>query len=243
MREYALIKEAKTWCVMDKVILTDPPDRALQDSVFPVCHENVFFVENFDIPENSIVLDLCTGSGIIALFAAEKAKKVIAIDINPRAIEYAKLNSGLNGLTDKIDFIIGNLFTPVKDMKFDVITVNPPFEPTPGGFQNFLHSDGGEDGTKIWQEIIRQAPEYLTPTGSLQMIFYVRQEEYDNLCILDHTFINVHIKDLGVITPEKFDSYLRSRLSLLNPDRNLTFSSEYPIRYIYIKADGIRNEH
>src|SRR3989338_9266222 len=66
------------------------------------------------VKKNDVVLDLATGSGMIGIFCADKAKKVIATDINPRAINYAKFNAILNGVESKIEFRIGDLFNPVK---------------------------------------------------------------------------------------------------------------------------------
>lgn len=243
MTGISLLKEAKTWHYKDRIILTDPPETTRRDAVFPLCHENLYFVENFVIPEDSVVLDLCTGSGIIAIFAAETAKKVIAVDMNPRAIEYAKLNAELNGVIHKIDFRNGNLFEPVKGMKFDVITANPPFEPTPNGHLNFLHSDGGEDGVIILQEIITRAPDYLLPNGSLQMVFYLKEDRLEILSILERRFKEVFVNELGIISAKAYNSYLESKLFLLNDAKHLTISNEFPIRYLYIRADGLRNEH
>lgn len=243
MVEMSLLKEAKIWHYRDSIILSDFPESGRPDAVFPLCHENLYFVDNFVIPKNSTVLDLCTGSGIIALFAARKAKNVVAVDVNPRAIKFAKYNAELNGLIDKIDYRIGSLFDPVKDMSFNVITVNPPFEPTPSEYINYLHSDGGEAGANILKEIVARSPKYLLPNGSFQMIFYLRDDQLDIISVLKHKFKDVHLKELGVISAEAYNNYLASRLFRLNPDKHLKFSNKFPIRYLYVKADGPRNEN
>lgn len=243
MAKMSLLKEAKIWHYRDNIILSDLPESGRHDAVFPLCHENLYFVDNFVIPENSTVLDLCTGSGIIALFMAKRARKVVAIDINPRAIEFAKLNAELNGVINKIKFKIGNLFDPVKGMKFDVITSNPPFEPTPSEYRNYLYSDGGKTGTSILREIIEHAPKHLFPDGSLQMISYLREDQSDILSILKDKFEELNISELGMISAETYNNYLSSRLSILNPDKHLIFSNKFPIKYLYIKAYRLRNEH
>jgi HemK-related putative methylase len=130
-------------------------------------------VEHMDVPAGGTVLDLCTGSGVLAVFAAQKAHDVIGIDINPRAIEFAKLNSQLNALDHKVQWIVGDLFEPVKGRRFDAILANPPFEPTQTGRPNYLHSDGGEDGLTIVRKIIFQVPEYLEEHGSFQMMAWL----------------------------------------------------------------------
>lgn len=79
------------------------------------------------IPPDSRVLDLGTGSGINGIFAAQWAREVIAVDINPAAVRCAKINALLNQADDRIEVRQGDLFAPVADEQFDVILFNPPF--------------------------------------------------------------------------------------------------------------------
>jgi HemK-related putative methylase len=168
-----LMCEGKIWIYRNTVLVTDPPSCQRLDAVLPLCHENRFLVEHMNVPDSGTVLDLCTGSGVLALFAAQKARDVVGIDINPRAIEFAKLNSELNALDHKIEWIVGDLFEPVRGRRFDAIVVNPPFVPTQTGDPNYLHSDGGEDGLTIIRKIILQVPEYLDEHGSFQMMAWL----------------------------------------------------------------------
>src|SRR3989344_3553956 len=128
MSAFQILKEGKIWYYKGKIIVTDNPDYNGIDAVFPLCYENTYFVDNLLKNQEDIVLDLCTGSGILALFAAEKTEKVYAVDINKRALEFAKVNADLNGISN-IEFLEGDLFEPVKEMKFKLIFANPPFEP------------------------------------------------------------------------------------------------------------------
>lgn len=64
------------------------------------------------------------------MFAAEKAKKVVATDINPLAVKCAKINAKINSVTEKIDIRHGNLFDPVKNERFDLIIFSPPYFPS-----------------------------------------------------------------------------------------------------------------
>jgi len=73
------------------------------------------------------VLDLGTGSGVCAIFAARHARRVVAVDINPAAVHCAGLNAVLNHLEHRIELRHGDLFEPVKGERFDLITFNPPF--------------------------------------------------------------------------------------------------------------------
>lgn len=81
------------------------------------------FIQTLDL-ENKTVIDVGTGSGILAITAAKKGAKVTAIDINPKAVEIARLNSELNNL--KIEVLESDLFSEVQ-AKFDVVVVNPPY--------------------------------------------------------------------------------------------------------------------
>jgi HemK-related putative methylase len=73
------------------------------------------------------VLDMGTGSGVCAVFAAQHARRVVAVDINAEAVRCAGINARLNHLEHKIDIRHGDLFTPVAAERFDLILFNPPF--------------------------------------------------------------------------------------------------------------------
>jgi HemK-related putative methylase len=77
--------------------------------------------------EQCDVLDLGTGSGVCAVFAARHAHRVVAVDINRNAVRCAAANAGLNGLAARIECRHGDLFAPVAGERFDVIFFNPPF--------------------------------------------------------------------------------------------------------------------
>jgi release factor glutamine methyltransferase len=73
------------------------------------------------------VLDMGTGSGVGAVFAAKYARRVVAVDINPAAVRCAGINTLINGVEDRVDLRHGDLFAPVQGEKFDLILFNPPF--------------------------------------------------------------------------------------------------------------------
>jgi len=79
------------------------------------------------LEERSEVLDLGTGSGVGAVFAARYARRVVAVDINPAAVRCARINAQLNAVEDRIDVRLGDLFAPVAGERFDVVLFNPPF--------------------------------------------------------------------------------------------------------------------
>jgi HemK-related putative methylase len=73
------------------------------------------------------VLDMGTGSGVCAVFAAKYARRVVAVDINPAAVRCTGINALLNGMEGEIDARQGDLFAPVRGEQFDLILFNPPF--------------------------------------------------------------------------------------------------------------------
>jgi release factor glutamine methyltransferase len=73
------------------------------------------------------VLDMGTGSGVCAVFAAKHARRVVAVDINAAAVRCAGINAHLNHLEHKIDLRRGDLFAPVSGERFDLVLFNPPF--------------------------------------------------------------------------------------------------------------------
>lgn len=72
-------------------------------------------------------LDLGTGSGIGAIFAARRGYDVVGVDINPEAVRCARINVLLNKLESQVEIRSGDLFAPVAGERFDLVLFNPPF--------------------------------------------------------------------------------------------------------------------
>ncbi|HDJ67260.1 MAG TPA: methyltransferase domain-containing protein [Nitrososphaeria archaeon] len=120
--------------------------------------------ENLHDVSDLRVLDLGTGSGVLAILASKLgAKNVVATDISERAIRIARRNAEINHV--KIDFRIGDLFDPVRDELFDLIISNPPMTPSPIQLPRFTW--GGVDGRFILDRIIDDAPSHLRRDGRL----------------------------------------------------------------------------
>lgn len=86
-------------------------------------------VENYVVNEGDKVLDVCTGSGVIAIFSAYKgASKVLGVDINPDATACARENAKIHNFEKIVSFMWSDVFSAVpQGEKYDVITMNPPF--------------------------------------------------------------------------------------------------------------------
>lgn len=116
-------------------------------------------------------LDLGTGCGIQALHLAREADLVVATDISQRALDYAALNAGLNGVTT-IEFRLGSLFEPVSGERFDRIVSNPPFVITPRteGVPEYEYRDGGLVGDDLFAAVVAGLSAHLTPGGVAQLL-------------------------------------------------------------------------
>jgi hypothetical protein len=108
-------------------------------------------------------VDLCTGSGVGALNAAMRFDRVLGVDVNPRAINFARFNALLNAI-DNCSFEQGDLYGPVEDLRFDTITANPPFVPVPGSTE-LLYRDGGPSGEDVLREIVAGCSGHLKEHG------------------------------------------------------------------------------
>lgn len=79
------------------------------------------------VQERDAVLDLGTGCGLLAICAAQRASRVVAIDINPEAVRCARVNVALNHMEDRVEVRSGDLFEPAHNERFNLILFNPPF--------------------------------------------------------------------------------------------------------------------
>ncbi len=133
------------------------------------------------VEEGYSILDLCTGSGAIAIAVSQELKKkdikhkMTAVDISEDALALAEENAEQNGA--KIKFIQSDLFSKVRG-KFDIIVSNPPYIPTAvvqtlqkevKDFEPHLALDGGEDGLDFYRRIAIEAPKRIRRGGMLIM--------------------------------------------------------------------------
>jgi release factor glutamine methyltransferase len=123
--------------------------------------------------QGAAVLDVCTGSGALAVTAAlGGAGAVTAIDVSRRAVLSARLNARLNGV--RVRARRGDLFDPVAGARFDVIVSNPPY--LPADRDELPRSgperawDAGRDGRALLDRICGAAPGHLRPGGALLLV-------------------------------------------------------------------------
>jgi release factor glutamine methyltransferase len=137
----------------------------------------------------SDVLDLCTGSGCIAVSLAHAAKtiRMTATDVSPDALDVAKRNAARNKVADRIDFRAGDLFAALPSgAAFDLVATNPPYvtqaelaglQPDVRDHEPRLALDGGPDGLAFYRRIAAGVGAFLKPGGWLLAEIGATQQE------------------------------------------------------------------
>jgi methylase of polypeptide subunit release factors len=100
-------------------------------------------------------LDVGTGNGIQAILLAAHAERVVATDVNARALAYASFNAALNG-RHNVEFRRGSFFEPVEGEQFDLVVVNPPYVVSPE--RAYLFRDSGMRGDAVSESVVGAAP-------------------------------------------------------------------------------------
>jgi release factor glutamine methyltransferase len=150
----------------------------------------------------SSVLDLCTGSGALAVSAAlAGARDVTAVDVSRRSVITAQLNARLNGVS--IRAMRSDLFTALNEQRFDVIVSNPPYVPDPSGDRLPTRGarrawDAGRDGRALLERLIAGAPTHLHPGGTLLVV-------HSEICGTQLTLDAMHAAGLqaGVVAQQR----------------------------------------
>lgn len=166
-----------TFSVDQNVLIPRQDTEILVELAMPLC-------------EDKSVLDVCTGSGCIAISLAKLAKprSVSAIDISSKALNIARENAKKNRV--EIDFFESNMFREVHHT-YDIIVSNPPYikskeievlMPEVKNYEPVLALDGSEDGLEFYRILATQASEYLTPKG--KVLFEIGCDQAEAVCDL-----------------------------------------------------------
>ena len=155
--------------------------------------------------ENPVILDLCTGSGAIAVSIAKyiPGAKVVAIDISSDALEVAKKNAKFNGVSNNIEFIQSDMFKKVHEKSFDIIVSNPPYIPTAHikklskDVQNepIIALDGGKTGLEFYEKIAKEGYQYLKTGGYICLeIGYDQRRKVKEIIDMEKVYTNTYCK-------------------------------------------------
>jgi ribosomal protein L3 glutamine methyltransferase len=138
------------------------------------------------------VLDLCTGSGTLAIIAASifPNSRIDAVDLSPEALQVAEINRRDHGLEDRITLFQGDLFAPLGRRSYDLIITNPPYVaaaevaafPPEYAHEPVMAHLGGADGLDIVRRILAEAPAHLNPGGGLLCEIGTGREALERSC-------------------------------------------------------------
>lgn len=182
------------------------------------------------------VLDLGTGCGIQALNL--DADTIVATDVNPRALDLARISLGLSGVDASLR--LGSLYEPVAGERFDLVVTNPPYVISPPGPERLIYRETGFSGDDLMRRVVADAPAHLADGGTLVVL--------GNWAIADRPWesrladwIDGTGCDALVLQRERLDVF--SYIELWLADAGLVGSPDYDRRYAewldYFAASGI----
>ena len=143
------------------------------DNVYIPAEDSYLLADNLEIKEGQSVLEIGTGSGIVAMYASRLTDEITVTDINFDACELAEKNFKANNI-ENIEILFGNLFEVVENRKFDVILFNTPYLPTEDDEiidDNINYAfDGGLNGRKVIDLFLNEVGNHLNDGGIVQII-------------------------------------------------------------------------
>jgi release factor glutamine methyltransferase len=146
----------------------------VNEHVYEPAEDSFLFAENLTVRAGDKVVDVGTGCGILGIIAAAKASQVVAADINPWAVRCAEENAKLNHVANKMFFLNGDLFSPIKTgEQFDMILFNAPYLPSEEAEKSSWLEwawAGGASGREIIHNFVGQAPDHLRANGEILLL-------------------------------------------------------------------------
>lgn len=159
----------------DRYVLSDltpgldgAPNRVAPDHVLGVSSASTSLAQLTVRAPVGAALDLGTGCGVQALHLADHAERVVATDVNRRALVLAAATARLNGV--EVDVRHGSLYEPVAGDRFDLVVTNPPFVVSPPGGDRLVYRDSGLPGDEVVRRVVTEAPGHLAPGGVAQVL-------------------------------------------------------------------------
>jgi release factor glutamine methyltransferase len=156
----------KTAYFKDYVFMVD-------EHVYEPAEDTFLIAEKMAVTEDDTVLEIGTGCGILAVLAAQKAKTIVAVDINPHSLECAGRNAETYSIK-KIEFRHGDLFQSIKqNEQFSLILFNSPYLPSePDEEKSWIGKAwaGGPTGRQVIDRFIADAPRRLADGGRILLV-------------------------------------------------------------------------
>jgi release factor glutamine methyltransferase len=140
----------------------------LHPDVYEPAEDSFLLAESMEVSKGDTVLDVGTGTGILALIAAGKAKRVLGVDLNPEAVRLARRNAKTNGVLN-VKFLESDLFSKVSG-KFNLIIFNPPYLPVMEEGLLARSWSGGECGLEVVTRFLEGVKAHLKPAGRILLI-------------------------------------------------------------------------
>ena len=158
------------------------------NNVYVPAEDSYLLADNLLVKEDMNVLEIGTGSGIVAMYASRLSHNITVTDINFDACELARKNFMANNI-EGVEILFGNLFEVVKNRKFDIILFNTPYLPTENDDvieDNLNYAfDGGLNGRKVIDLFLNEVKNHLNDGGIVQMIQSSLSDIEKTLNILD----------------------------------------------------------
>ena len=137
--------------------------------VFPPRPDSLELVQNMKIKPGDQVLDVCSGSGVVGIFAALKgAAKVVELELNEQAVLSAQKNAKLNEVENKVDVRHSDMFAALKPIElFDVVTMNPPFRDLP--VDKMVQRTMWDQGFSVHRKFLSEVEKHIKPQARIYM--------------------------------------------------------------------------
>lgn len=231
VRPYASDDGASGWIVADLTPSLDTTSAPIRtDFVLGVSSASSTLAQLTVRESVGRALDLGTGCGVQSLHLARHCDEVVATDLNPRALQLAQLTAMINDVT--IDLRLGDLYSPVAQESFDLITSNPPYVMSPPRHDRdtLTYREGNLAADGLVTRVITEGAARLNPGGKLQVLAnwaHVRGEDWDARLAgwIDPTGCDAHVVQREVLEPAEY-------VELWLTDAGLAGTPDYRQRYL-----------
>ncbi|MBN1677167.1 MAG: methyltransferase [Candidatus Thermoplasmatota archaeon] len=144
-------------------------DIEIDEEVYNPSDDSYLLLKCVEVSPDQSLLEMGTGSGLIALHAAKLGAKVTAADMSPKAVECTRRNAARNNI--RLEVVRSDLFERISGL-FDVIAFNPPYLPGTASSTSWVEKAwaGGEEGSEMAVRFLEQAWRQLAPGGRIYVV-------------------------------------------------------------------------